>query len=85
MHAPLRPAVKPTTAGPAGGRAGASHRNPVTPFADVTGYFPAPVAALRTCKSDVAVGVPPGRLAHLEATAPGWRTDGTHAVIHVRP
>jgi hypothetical protein len=43
------------------------------------------VAALRTCKSDVAVGVPPERLAHLEATAPGWRTDGAHAVIHVRP
>ena len=64
---------------------GDAHWDPVTPFADVTGYFPAPVAALRTCKSDVAVGVPPERLAHLQATAPGWRTDGTHAVIHVRP
>jgi hypothetical protein len=64
---------------------GDAHWDPVTPFADVTGYFPAPVAALRTCKSDVAVGVPPERLAHLEATAPGWRTDGAHAVIHVRP
>lgn len=64
---------------------GDAHWDPVTPFADVTGYFPAPVAALRTCKSDVAVGVPPERLAHLETTAPAWRTDGTHAVIHVRP
>jgi Damage-control phosphatase ARMT1-like domain len=61
------------------------HWDPVTPFADVTGYFPAPVAALRTLKSDVAVGVLPERVAHLESTAPGWRTDGTHAVIHVRP
>jgi Damage-control phosphatase ARMT1-like domain len=61
------------------------HWNPTTPFANVTGYFPAPVAALRMLKSDVAVGVPPERLAHLESTAPGWRTDGTHAVIHVRP
>lgn len=64
---------------------GDAHWDPVTPFADVTGYFPAPVAALRTCKSDVAVGVPPGRLARLESAAPGWRTDGTHGVIHVRP
>jgi hypothetical protein len=47
-------------------------------------YLPAPLAALRTLKSDVAVDVDPDRLAHLEATAPGWRTDGTHAVIHVR-
>jgi hypothetical protein len=60
------------------------HWDPATPFADVTGYFPAPVAALRTLKSDVAVGVPPERVARLESTAPGWRTDGTHAVIHVR-
>jgi hypothetical protein len=64
---------------------GDAHWDPATPFAEVTGYFPAPVAALRTCKSDVAVGVPSERLARLEATAPGWRTDGTHGVIQVRP
>lgn len=64
---------------------GDAHWDPATPFADVTGYFPAPVAALRTCKSDVAVGVPAERLARLESTAPGWRTDGTHGVIQVRP
>lgn len=64
---------------------GDAHWEPVTPFAGVTGYFPAPVAALRTCKSDVAVGVPAGRLAQLEATSPGWRTSGTHALIQVRP
>jgi len=64
---------------------GDAHREPTTPFRDLTAYFPAPVVALRTLKSDVAVGVDPDRLAHLEASAPGWRTDGTHAVIHVRP
>ncbi|WP_454857220.1 hypothetical protein [Promicromonospora soli] len=52
---------------------------------DLTSYFPAPLAALRTLKCDVAVGVDRDRLAHLESTAPGWRTDGTHAVVHVRP
>lgn len=62
---------------------GDAHWDPVTPFADVTGYFPAPVAALRTCKSDVAVGVEPERLARLESTAPGWRTDAAHAAIQV--
>ncbi|MFI2486868.1 damage-control phosphatase ARMT1 family protein [Promicromonospora kroppenstedtii] len=64
---------------------GDAHWDPTTSFQSLTSYFPAPLAALRTLKSDVAVGVDPDRLAHLETTAPGWRTDGTHAVIHVRP
>nr|BFF20920.1 damage-control phosphatase ARMT1 family protein [Promicromonospora thailandica] len=64
---------------------GDAHWEPTTTFRDLTAYFPAPLVALRTLKSDVAVGVDPDRLAHLEATTPGWRTDGTHAVIHVRP
>ncbi|GAB3164172.1 damage-control phosphatase ARMT1 family protein [Myceligenerans halotolerans] len=63
---------------------GDAHWDPTTPFTDATAYFPAPVAALRTLKSDVAVGVTPERLERLNATAPGWRTDGTHAVVHVR-
>lgn len=62
---------------------GDAHWDPTTSFQDLTSYFPAPLAALRTLKSDVAVGVDPDRLAHLDTTAPGWRTDGTHAVIHV--
>lgn len=64
---------------------GDAHWTPTTSFQDLTSYFPAPLAALRTLKSDVAVGVDPDRLTHLETNAPGWRTDGTHAVIHVRP
>jgi hypothetical protein len=64
---------------------GDAHWSPTTSFQDLTSYFPAPLVALRTLKSDVAVGVDPDRLTHLEATAPGWRTDGTHAVIHARP
>jgi uncharacterized protein with ATP-grasp and redox domains len=64
---------------------GDAHWDPTTSFQDLTSYFPAPLVALRTLKCDVAVGVDPDRLVHLEADAPGWRTDGTHAVIHVRP
>ncbi|MBW8736660.1 MAG: protein-glutamate O-methyltransferase family protein [Streptomyces turgidiscabies] len=59
-------------------------RPATTPFADVTAYFPGPVAALRTLKSDVIVGLD----AHTEAAlvaAEGqrWRTSGTRAVIQV--
>ncbi|AKU15137.1 damage-control phosphatase ARMT1 family protein [Luteipulveratus mongoliensis] len=64
---------------------GDAHWAPTTAFTDLTSYFPAPLLALRTLKSDVAVGVNSERLARLESSAPGWRTDGTHAVIHARP
>lgn len=55
-----------------------------TPFADVTHHFPGPVAALRTLKSDVLVGVPAQVAAGLDATGEPWRTTGTHAMIQVR-
>ncbi|MEV6192349.1 damage-control phosphatase ARMT1 family protein [Streptomyces sp. NPDC051920] len=56
-----------------------------TPFAAVTDYFPGPVAALRTLKSDVVVGLTPGVESALDA-AEGhrWRTGGTHALIQAR-
>jgi hypothetical protein len=59
-----------------------------TSFADLTGYLPGPVAALRTCKSDVAVGLTEAAAAALDAAEPGWRYGGKHAVIQfagVRP
>ncbi|HEX4789108.1 MAG TPA: ARMT1-like domain-containing protein, partial [Actinospica sp.] len=52
-----------------------------TPFAALTAYLPGPVAALRTCKSDVAVGLGEAAVAELDATAPGWRFAGKHAVV----
>jgi hypothetical protein len=55
-----------------------------TPFADVTAYFPGPVAALRTVKSDVVVGLDPQTVAELDAADPSWRISGTHAVIQAR-
>jgi hypothetical protein len=54
-----------------------------TPFEKVTEYFPGPVAAVRTCKSDVVVGVPPEVLAELDATGESWRTNGAHALLQV--
>ncbi|WP_028797461.1 damage-control phosphatase ARMT1 family protein [Streptomyces purpureus] len=55
-----------------------------TPFADLTAYFPGAVAALRTLKSDVIVGLEQGTLDALERSGAAWRTSGTHALIQVR-
>lgn len=58
---------------------------PTTPFADVTAYFPSPVAALRTLKSDVITGLDARTEAALVAAeGQRWRTGGTHALIQVR-
>ncbi|MFH8655474.1 damage-control phosphatase ARMT1 family protein [Streptomyces afghaniensis] len=58
---------------------------PTTPFPDVTAYFPGPVAALRTLKSDVITGLDARTEAELVAAeAQRWRTSGTHALIQVR-
>lgn len=57
-----------------------------TPFADVTAWFPGPVAALRTLKSDVITGLTaPTEAALTAAEGQGWRTGGTHALIQVKP
>jgi uncharacterized protein with ATP-grasp and redox domains len=55
-----------------------------TPFADVTAYFPGPVAALRTVKSDVVVGLDAATATALEPER-GWRSSGTRAVVQFRP
>ncbi|MGW0790239.1 damage-control phosphatase ARMT1 family protein [Streptomyces sp. NPDC002911] len=55
-----------------------------TPFARLTAYFPGAVAALRTLKSDVVVGLDPWTLEGLERSGRAWRTSGTHALIQVR-
>jgi uncharacterized protein with ATP-grasp and redox domains len=52
-----------------------------TPFATAVDYFPAPVAALRTVKSDVALGLPGGRLSTLDAAEPDWRVSGRYAMV----
>ncbi|MFF2850682.1 damage-control phosphatase ARMT1 family protein [Streptomyces sp. NPDC058001] len=59
---------------------------PTTPFAEATGYFPGPVAALRTLKSDVITGLSGERVAELDAEGEGgggWRTSGRYGLIQV--
>ncbi|MFF3125925.1 damage-control phosphatase ARMT1 family protein [Streptomyces sp. NPDC057908] len=58
--------------------------HPTVPFADLAAYFPGAVAALRTLKSDVIVGLEQGMLDALERSAAAWRTGGTHALTQVR-
>ncbi|MFF3439572.1 damage-control phosphatase ARMT1 family protein [Streptosporangium sp. NPDC002721] len=55
-----------------------------TPFAEATAYFPGPVAALRTLKSEVAVGLDGDVVAGLEATGNPWLTTGAHGLIQAR-
>ncbi len=57
---------------------------PTTPFANVSQYFPGPVAALRTLKSDVITGLNAATVADLTATRQPWRTDGNHGLIQVQ-
>jgi hypothetical protein len=54
---------------------------PTTPFGTVVSYFPGPVAALRTLKSDVLTGIDAAELAELDGNGQGWRTDGSHGLI----
>ncbi|MEU9477609.1 damage-control phosphatase ARMT1 family protein [Streptomyces sp. NPDC048191] len=57
---------------------------PTTPFQETTAYFPGPVAALRTLKSDVITGLTGATEARLVASeGRRWRTGGTHALIQV--
>lgn len=55
-----------------------------TPFDAVTDYFPGPVAAVRTLKSEVVVGIPADTLSTLDASGERWRISGAHALIQAR-
>jgi hypothetical protein len=52
-------------------------------FADLTAYFPAPVFALRTLKSEVVVGVPAPDGRRLDAERSDWRVSGRFAVAQL--
>ncbi|WP_329584186.1 damage-control phosphatase ARMT1 family protein [Kitasatospora sp. NBC_01250] len=57
--------------------------DPTTPFGERAGHFPSPVAALRTLKSDVVVGLDAPVVARLDATGEKWRTSGAYGVVQV--
>ncbi|MFE0458184.1 damage-control phosphatase ARMT1 family protein [Kitasatospora sp. NPDC058965] len=56
---------------------------PTTPFGETVDHFPSSVAALRTLKSDVVVGLDERSVARLDGSGEPWRTSGRHAVVQV--
>jgi hypothetical protein len=52
-------------------------------FAEATGYFPAPLIALRTMKSDSLIGLSADAVVRLDAADPDWRINGRRGVIQV--
>jgi uncharacterized protein with ATP-grasp and redox domains len=56
-----------------------------TPFAAATDYFPAPLLAVRTLKSDPLVGLPAGMADQLDESDPDWRVNGRRGVIQFKP
>jgi hypothetical protein len=59
------------------------HWPPTTDAREACGYFPGPVAAVRTLKSEVVVGLAESSLTQLNSQQPGWRTAGTHGMVQV--
>jgi hypothetical protein len=53
---------------------------PESSFAVITRYFPAPLLALRTLKSDPIVGLAPGVAAQLDREDARWRVNGQRGV-----
>jgi len=53
---------------------------PKTPFGEATRYFPAPLLALRTLKSDPIVGLAEGQAEELDREDPTWRINARRAV-----
>lgn len=57
---------------------------PEVPFSAVTAFFPAPLLALRTLKSDSVVGLAPGQAARLDAAHERWRVSGQFGVAQAK-
>ncbi len=58
-----------------------AHWPHTTRFSDVVDYFPAPLVALRTLKSELIVGLPPGAAEQLSLEEPEWLVNGRRGVI----
>lgn len=60
---------------------GDAHWPDTTPFAEVVHYFPASLAALRTLKGELIVGLGPGDGERLAADDPAWLVSGRYGII----
>jgi hypothetical protein len=49
----------------------------------LTRYFPAPLAVLRTLKSELVIDLDPGQAERLDLEDPEWRTNGRRGIVRV--
>ncbi len=61
---------------------GDCHWAMTTPIETIVNYFPAPLVALRTLKSEVVVGLRSPQIEQLNRDDPNWRINGQWGVIH---
>jgi hypothetical protein len=54
-----------------------------TPFDRIAAYLPAPLVALRTAKSEVMAGLPPGAAEQAAAQDPDWLVDGRWGMVQL--
>jgi uncharacterized protein with ATP-grasp and redox domains len=54
-----------------------------SPFSSVMDYFPTRLAALRTLKSEVVVGLKEGQASALDLKEPAWRTNGRWGLVQL--
>lgn len=62
---------------------GDRHWPHTTPLSAVLAYAPTATLLLRTCKSEIAVGLDPARIAAAEAQDPQWRTSGRWGLVQL--
>jgi uncharacterized protein with ATP-grasp and redox domains len=60
------------------------HWPETTPFAKILAYFPTHLAALRTAKSEVVVGLREGQVRQLNQKEPDWRTNGRWGLVQLK-
>ena len=63
---------------------GDAHWPPTTPFEQATAYFPAPLAALRTMKAELVVGLPPGEAERLTREDPHWLVNARRGLLQAK-
>lgn len=63
---------------------GDCHWDPTTSFDQAAEYFPAPIVALRTLKSEPIVGLRPGVAEELRTQDPAWNVSGKYGVIQFK-
>jgi uncharacterized protein with ATP-grasp and redox domains len=62
---------------------GDRHWHFTTNFADIVSYFPAPILALRTLKSEVVAGLKPEAIEEVAKSDSDWLTNGQWGVIQI--